>query len=207
MISNSDADTAIDNGKPLKELVPLFPSRVMAYAYYAQKMAERFLAAKPECADCGQPTNAEPLSFVWRATVHTAKTVGSSFFLTLILLMGGMVQVNQQNFVPVAFSTEHRLCPSCRQRYYLKRAAVGALHYLFFILLFVAFLITAIALVFFFVGLFYAHEMLLGVSSLLTGGLLVSGLLAVGYQKLQRWPIPSPLRRVGQLPFALERAQ
>lgn len=207
MTSYPAADLAIENGQPLKELVPLFPSRVIAYEYYAEKMAERFLMAKPECADCGQRTDVEPLSFVWRANVHTAKTVVAAFIQTLLSLLGGFVRVNAQDSFPVAFATHHRLCPGCRQRYHLKRATVGALHYLFFVLLFIAFLITALALLFFFVALFYAHELLLGVSGILLGGSLISVLLAIGHERLRRWPVPSTLRRVGQFPFALEKAQ
>jgi hypothetical protein len=205
MTSNPDADRAIENRRPLKELAPLFSSRVEACEYYAERATQRFFTAGPQCAHCDHPTDTEPLSFVWRANVHTAKTVAFSFFFTAIALLGHTIIVTK--CIPVGFATQHRLCPRCRRNYRLRRFAAGFLHYVFFALLIAALLVTVPAVIMLFVAIFYAHEMLLATLAASVAGVVVLALITAGFELLRRWPIPTPLRRVGQFPFALEKVR
>lgn len=88
MTNNPEADHAILIERPLRELVPKFSSRAQAYEYFAENMSRRYSTAEPQCAHCGQTTDAKPLSFVWRTNVHTARTVAVSFFFSAISLLG-----------------------------------------------------------------------------------------------------------------------
>jgi hypothetical protein len=199
-MGHPEAEQALASGSPLKELVPMFSSRAEAYEYFAQHMTQRFASADAHCAHCGQPTEAKPFSFVWRANVHTARTVLLSFVFTTIALLGRTVV---SHCIELQFATVHRLCPGCRRRHTLQRALAGLLYYIFFALLIVALLFTVPAVVMLFVAIFNDHGLIWGTLACTLTGLLVLGTLAAGFDWLRRWPIPRAARVVGQFPFAL----
>src|SRR2546429_10033037 len=124
-MSNLQADTMIESGQPLKEVVPIFPTKVAAYEYFARSMTQRFASAETCCAACGKLCEATPFAFTWRANLHTTKTVLLSFLFTALALFAHHLY---SRWVVVEFTTFHRLCALCRRRHRNRSIAVAA-HY------------------------------------------------------------------------------
>src|SRR5258708_37628067 len=110
---NPHADNIIERGQPLKEVVPVFPTKIAAYEYFARSMTQRFASADSHCARCGRDCELPPLSFTWRANLHTTKTVLLSFLFSALALFAAHLY---SRWVVVQFTTFHRLCSDCQRR-------------------------------------------------------------------------------------------
>jgi hypothetical protein len=199
-MSNLQADRMIENGAPLKELVPLFPAKNSAYEYFARTMTERFASADAHCAGCGRECATAPIAFTWRANLHTAKTVLVSFLLSALAIFAHHLYAR---WVVVEFTTVHRLCPHCRRRHRVRTVAASILHNVLFALMMMLLLLTVPLVIFLFAAIFVAPEgrKLTFAGSVL--GIAMLGLVAWGFELCRTSVIPGSLRKVGRFPFYL----
>jgi uncharacterized membrane protein len=199
-MSNSQADSMIESGQPLKELAMLFPARVAAYEYFAREMTQRFASAARSCATCGQQCEGQPLAFTWRANLHTTRTVLLSFMFTALAIFAHHLY---SRWVVVEFTTFHRLCSRCRRRHRTRSIAVAVLHKVLFAILILLLLVTVPLVIFLFVAIFAAPD---GTWMMVTGsalGLALLGVVAWGFEVCRRLLIPDSLRQIGRFPFFL----
>jgi len=199
-MSNLQADRIIESGKPLKELVPMFPAKTAAYEYFARSRTERFASADLNCAMCGQACEAPPIAFTWRANLHTTKTVLVSFLFSALAILAHHLY---SRWVVVEFTTFHRLCPDCRRRHRARTVAVSVFHKVLFAVLILALFLTVPLVIFLFVAIFVAPE---GKRLMLTGavvGLTFIGMVVWGFEMCRRSLIPGSLRQIGRFPFSL----
>jgi hypothetical protein len=144
-MTNPQADSMIESGQPLKEVVRIFPTKIAAYEYFARSMALRFASPDNHCAMCGRNTDAPPIRFTWRANVHTTKTVLLSFLFTAIALFAAHLY---SRWVVVEFATFHRLCPDCQRRHRFRSIVIGITHKVLFALLMLLLFLTVPLLIF-----------------------------------------------------------
>jgi len=201
-MSNLQADSAIESGKPLKEVVPMFPSKVAAYQYFANSMSKRFSFADTYCAKCGMPCKTPPLTFTWRANLHTTKTVLVSFLFTALAIFAHHLY---SRWVVVEFATQHRLCPACQRDHRKRVFMVAILQKALFAVLILILFLTVPAVIFTFMAMFAAPEgtWLFLASSVI--GLALLALVVWGFEGCRRFLIPHSLRQVGRFPFVLYR--
>ena len=199
-MTNPQADSMIESGQPLKELVPLFPTKSAAYEYFARSMTQRFASPDSHCAMCGRDCEAPPVGFTWRANVHTTKTVFLSFLFTSLALAAGHLY---SRWVVIEFTTFHRLCPQCQRGHRSRSAVVEFLRYLLFIALMLLLFLTVPLIVFAFAVPFIGLD---GAWWLLAGAVVGVGLLTLvvrGFEVCRRLLIPHSLRQIGRFPFML----
>jgi hypothetical protein len=203
-MTNSQADSLIEKGRPLKELVPLFPDKVTAYEYFARGMTGRFASPDTYCAACGRTCDGPPMAFTWRANLHTAKTVIISFLFSALALFAAHLY---SRWVVVQFTTFHQLCPECQRRHRIQSVIVGVLHKVLFAILMLLLFLTVPVIVFAFAVPFIAPE---GIWVTLAGAVIGVGLLvlvAQGFEACRKSLIPKSLRQIGQFPFSLYALQ
>src|SRR6266540_3508355 len=172
-VSNLQADTFIEVGRPLREVVPMFPSKTAAYEYFARSMTQRFASADLHCADCGQPCDAAPIGFTWRANVHTARTILVSFLLTAVSILAHHLYTR---WVVVEFTTFHRMCAQCQSRHRMRGITGGVLQKVLFAVLMLLLFVTVPAVVFLVAMPFIAPK---GIWLALVGTATGVGLLAL----------------------------
>jgi hypothetical protein len=201
-MTNEQAERIIENGRPLKELVPLFPDKIAAYKYFANSMTRRFASPDSHCAMCGRQCETPPVRFTWRANVHTTKTILLSFLLTTLALLAAHLY---SRWVVIEFTTFHRLCPDCQHRHRVRSVVVGVIHKGLFAILMLSLFVTVPLVVFLLVIPFIAPE---GIWPMLAGSVVGVGLLAHlvwGFETCRRSLIPHSLRQIGRFPFFLCR--
>ena len=199
-MSNLQADRMIESGQPLKELVPIFPTKTAAYEYFARSMTQRFASAELVCAMCGQECEAPPIAFTWRANLHTAKTVLASFLFSALAILAHHLY---SRWVVVEFTTFHRLCPHCSRRQRTRTVAVGILNKGLFSVLMLSLFLTVPLVIFLFVAIFAAPE---GKRLMLTGSVVGATLVVLvvwGFEVCRKSLIPGSLRQIGRFPFFL----
>jgi hypothetical protein len=199
-MTNPQADGMIESGQPLKDLVPIFPTKIAAYEYFARSMTRRFALPDSHCVMCGQDSDAPPVKFTWRANVHTTKTLLLSFLFTALALFAAHLY---SRWVVIEFATFHRLCPDCQRRYRSRRIVVGITHKVLFALLMLLLFLTVPLIIFLVAMPFIAPE---GARSFLAMSVVGVGLLAVvmwAFEGCRRSMIPHSLRKIGRFPFVL----
>ena len=199
-MTNPQADSMIESGRPWNEVAPLFPTKIAAYEYFARSMTHRFASADSHCAMCGRQCDTVPVAFTWRANLHTTKTVLLSFLITAMAIFGNHIY---SRWVVVQCTTFHRLCPDCRRRHRTRRLAAAVLHKLLFAVLILLVFLTVPSIIFLFVAIFAAPEvrwLMLGISFV---GVALLGLVAWSFELCRRILIPGPLRQIGRFPFFL----
>jgi hypothetical protein len=178
----------------------MFPTRIAAYEYFARSMTQRFASADRCCAGCGDPCEASPLAFTWRANLHTTKTVLLSFLLTALTIFAHHLY---SHWVVIEFTTFHRLCSSCRRRHRTRSMALTIIHKVLFAVSILLLCLTVPLVIFLFVAIFAAPE---GTWMILSGsvlGLALLGLVAWAFETCRRSAIPHSLSQIGQFPFFL----
>jgi len=178
----------------------MFPTKTAAYEYFARSMSRRFELPDSHCAMCGRDSEVQPVSFTWRANVHTTKTVLLSFLFAAIALLAAHLY---SRWVVVEFTTFHRLCPDCHRRHRSRSIVVGAMHKVLFAMLMLLLFLTVPLVIFLLVMPFIAPE---GTRLVLAGSVVGVGLLALvvwGFETCRRSLIPHSLRQIGRFPFFL----
>jgi uncharacterized membrane protein YeiB len=199
-MTNPQADSMIESGRPLKEVVPIFPTKIATYEYFARSMTQRFASPDSHCVMCGRDSDAPPIRFTWRANVHTTKTVLLSFLFTVIALFAAHLY---SRWVVIEFTTFHRLCPQCQRRHRLRRIIVGILRNVLFAMLILVLLLTVPMVIFTFAAPFIEPR---GTLLMLAGAAVGIGLLAFViscFEKCRTSLIPHSLRQIGRFPFSL----
>jgi hypothetical protein len=199
-MTNPQADAMIESGRPLKEIVLLFPNKAVAYEYFGRSMTHQFALRDSNCAICGRDRDTSTYCFTWRANIHTTKTVFLSFLFTALALFAAHLY---SRWVVVEFSTSHRLCQQCQRHHRSRGVIVGIFHKLLFAILMLLLFLTVPLVVFLFAAPFIAPE---GIWRMLAGALVGIGLLALvvfGFERCRRSMIPKPLRQIGRFPFFL----
>jgi hypothetical protein len=199
-MNNHQADVLIESGRPLKELTPLFPSRILACEYFARSMSLRFNSPESCCVLCRQNCDLPPVAFIWRANLHNAKTILLSFLLTAVGIFASFVY---SRWVVVEFTTFHRLCTSCQLRLRFRSTYIGVLQKALFAVLMLLLFLTVPVVIFFFVAIFGAPE---GMRKTLAGGIIGMGFLVLvgwGFEACRKAMIPPSLRLIGRFPFFL----
>jgi ABC-type multidrug transport system permease subunit len=199
-MTNLQADSMIESGRPWNEVAPLFPTKIAAYEYFARSMTRRFASPDSHCAMCGRDSDAPPVRFTWRANVHTTKTVLLSFLFTAIALFAAHLY---SRWVVVEFATFHRLCPDCQRRHRFRSIVIGITHKVLFALLMLLLFLTVPLIIFFVAMPFIAPE---GTWRFLALSVIGVGLLALvmwAFEACRRSLIPHSLRQIGRFPFVL----
>jgi hypothetical protein len=199
-MTNPQAESMIESGRPLKEVALIFPTKIAAYQYFANAMARRFASPTSCCAMCNRDCDASPVRIRWRANVHTTKTVFFSFLFTAVALFAAHLY---SRWVVVEFTTFHRLCLQCQRGHHSRRLAVNILHKALFATLISLLFLTVPLVIFLFAMPFIAPE---GTWLMLTGSLVGVGLIALvmwGFEACRSSVIPPPLRQIGRFPFFL----
>ena len=197
---NPQADSMIESGRPWNEVIPLFPTKISAYEYFAGSMARRFASADSHCAACGRQCDTAPIAFTWRANLHTVKTVLVSFLITAITIFGTHLY---SRWVVVEFTTFHRLCPACRRRHRIRGFAVALLQHLLFAALILLVILTVPSFIFLFLAIFAMPECRWQTFGISLIGVLLLGLVMWGFAMSKRFLIPESLRQIGRFPFFL----
>jgi hypothetical protein len=205
MSSIQSADQLIDSGRPLKELVPTFPTKIEAYQYFAASMSQRFATPASRCAGCDRPCEEPPFNFIWRANLHTTKTVFWSFFWSATAILARRLY---SQWLVVEFKTVHRFCLECQRRHRSRGIFIAIFEKLLFALLILLLFLTIPLAVFLFAMPFIAQkgEMLKGVIGFLVLSVIGIGLLALvarGFEICRKSLIPDSLRHIGRSPFFL----
>ncbi len=198
--AHPQADDMIESGRPWKDLFPLFPNKEAAYQYYGFNMFHRFNSPAPYCAMCGRSCDQPPITFIWRANLHTKKTVLLSFIFSAIAVwMGGLYS----RWIIVQFATTHCLCLDCQRRHRNRKALAAVTHKLLFALLILLVCLTVPLVVFLLAFVFIMPEgvKMFGLLSLTGIGLLA--LVTWGIDGCRRAIIPQSLHRIGRFPFFL----
>jgi len=199
-MTNPQADSMIESGRPWNEVAPLFPTKIAAYEYFARSMTFRFASPDSHCAMCGRQCDTVPIAFTWRANLHTTKTVLVSFLFTAIAIFAHHLY---SRWIVVDFTTVHRLCPDCRRRHRARGVAVAVLHKLLFTALILLVFLTVPSIIFLFVAIFAAPEgrwLMLGISVV---GVALLGLVMWSFEMCRRFLIPESLHQIGRFPFFL----
>jgi hypothetical protein len=199
-MTNPQADSMIESGQPLKEVVPIFPTKIAAYEYFARSMTRRFALPDSHCVMCGRDSDAPPVRFTWRANVHTTKTVLLSFLFTALALFAAHLY---SRWVVIEFATFHRLCPDCQRRHRSRSIVIGITHKVLFALLVLLLFLTVPLIIFFVAMPFIAPE---GTWPFLALSVVGIGLLALvmwAFEACRRSLIPHSLRQIGRFPFFL----
>jgi hypothetical protein len=199
-MTNPQADNLIESGRPLKEIVPIFPTKIAAYEYFARSMTRRFALPDSYCAMCGRMGETSPVMFIWRANVHTTKTVLLSFLFTALALFAAQLY---SRWEVVQFITFHRLCPQCQHQHRTRNTVASVLHKALFAMLMLLLFLTVPLVIFLFAMPFIAPE---GTWLMLTGSLVGVGLIALvvwGFEICRKSVIPHSLRQIGRFPFFL----
>ena len=147
---------------------------------------------------CGRDSEAPPVSFTWRANVHTPKTVLLSVLFTALALLAAHLY---SRWVVVEFTTFHRWCPDCQRRHRSRSIVVGAMHKVPFAVLMLLLFLTVPLVIFLFVMPFTAPE---GTRLMLAGSVVGVGLLALvvwGFETCRRSLIPPSLRQIRRFAF------
>jgi hypothetical protein len=201
---NQQADNMIECGRPWKDLFLLFSSKRATYEYFAVNRSRRFKAPDTYCAACGQHCDTPPIKFIWRANLHTRKTILLSFVFTMIAVWAYSVY---SRWVVVQFVTFHRLCLNCQRQHRNRRIISVVLNKILFSALILFVFLTVPATVFFIASIFVIPEarILFAVGALIGIGLL--GLVAWGFEMCRRAIIPQTLRQIGRFPFFLYELQ
>lgn len=202
--NNLEADRALESGQTLKEILPFFPNKVDANRYLATYLSRRYASVGPYCVWCNQPCHNQPIAFIWRANLNTAKTVFVSFLLSAFTIF---IHHIQSRYVVVEFVTHHRFCPKCQQIHRRRSMMAEAAHYLLFIILILLLFMTVPPAVLFVACIFVAPDiawnLLLGA---MAGLILLFGVVQ-GYAACRRWLIPESLRLIRRSPFFLQSLQ
>jgi hypothetical protein len=199
-MTNPQADSLIERGQPLKEMVPLFPIKVEAYQYFANSMTRMYSTPDCHCCDCGRDCQEPPVRFIWRANIHTTKTIILSFLFTALALIAAHLY---SRWIVVEFATLHRLCLQCQRRHRTRCILVAVLHKVYFAVLILLLFLTVPAIVFCVAMSFIAPEterLFLPASVI---GVALVALIARGFEMCRRLLIPQSLRQVGRFPFFL----
>ena len=144
-MSTPQADSLIESGQPLRSVASFFPTKVEAYEYFARSMTQRFASPDFHCAMCGRACEELPVSFRWRANLHTTKTVMLSFLITTVAIFAHHLY---SRWVVVEFTTFHRLCPQCQHRQRIRSIVVSLLHKALFAVLVLLLCLTVPSVVF-----------------------------------------------------------
>ena len=199
-MTNPQADSMIESGRPLKEVVALFQTKIAAYEHFARSMTQRFALPDSHCIMCGRESDVPPVRFTWRANIHTTKTVVLSFLFTALALFAAHLY---SRWVVIEFATFHRLCPQCQRRHRFRRIVVGILRNVLFAVLILALLLSVPAIIFTFAAPFIEPR---GAWVMLAGAIVGVGLLALvisGFEKCRTSLIPRSVRQIGRFPFFL----
>lgn len=182
----------------------MFPNKIAACEYFASAMSKSFAVPDRGCAMCGRESDQPPFTFIWRANLHTSKTILISFVFSAMALAAHHIY---SQWHVVEFATTHRLCAQCEARHRRRQLAVGLLrHVLFAVLMLLVFvgvpaLIFSIAAPFIGLGL-KGYFVLLGV---VAAGLAVLALVLKGFEWCRTSLIPRSLLRIRRLPFVLHK--
>jgi len=198
------ADSMIENGRPWKDLFPFFPNKEAAYQYFAFYMSQRFNASAPYCAMCERPCDLPPKTFIWRANLHTKKTVLLSFIFSAIAVWTGGLY---SRWIAVQFATVHCLCMDCQRRHHNRKVLAAVAHKILFAALILLLCLTVPLVVFSLAFIFIMPEgiKMFGLLSLIGAGLLL--LVTWGIDGCRRAIIPKSLHQIGRFPFFLYKLQ
>jgi hypothetical protein len=199
-MTNLQADSMIEGGQPLKEIISIFPTKIAAYEYFARSMTRRFALPDSHCVMCGRNSDEPPVRFTWRANVHTTKTVFLSFLFTAIALFAAQFY---SRWVVIEFATFHRLCPDCQRRHRSRSIVIGVTHKVLFALLMLLLFLTVPMITFLVAMPFIAPE---GTWFMLAGSVAGVSLLALvlwAFETCRKLLIPQSLRQIGRFPFFL----
>ena len=199
-MNNHQADELIENGRPLKELTPLFPSRILACEYFARSVSRRFISPESCCVVCRQYCDVPPVAFTWRANLHNAKTILLSFLVTAVGIFASFLY---SRWVVIEFTTFHRLCTSCQLRHRFRIAYIGVLQKALFAVLMLLLFLTVPSVIFFFVAIFVAPEVIRKMLTAAIIGMDFLGLVGWGFDACRKSMIPPSLRLIGRFPFFL----
>jgi hypothetical protein len=199
-MTNPQVDSMIENGKSLKEVIPVFPTKIAAYEYYARYMTQRFASPDKCCVVCSRSCEDPPVKFSWRANIHTTKTVLLSFLFTALALFAAHLY---SRWVVIEFATYHRLCPDCRRRHRLRSILIGIARKVLFTLLMLLLFLTVPLVVFLIAMPFIAPEITWPVLAIAVLGIGLLALNISGFEICRRSQIPHSLRQVGRIPFFL----
>ncbi len=199
-MTNLQADRLIESGQPLKKIVPLLPTKIAPYQYFANSMSRRFALPDSRCAMCGRECNVAPVHCWWRANLHTTKTVVLSFLFSALALLGGHLY---SRWVVVEFATLHRFCADCQRRYRLHTIVISVVRQVLLAILILVLLLTVPAIIFLLAVPFIAPKAtwLMLAASVVGVGLLA--LVVWAFEKCRSSLIPNSLRQIGRLPFFL----
>jgi hypothetical protein len=194
------ADNMIENGRPWKDIFVLFPTKIIAYQYFAKHMSQRFGTPESFCAMCRQPCNAPPIQIAWKANLHPAKTVLLSFLLSAITVLASSLY---SRWVVVGFVTVHRLCLPCQRRQRVRSIVIAILQKALFTALILLLFLTVPMVVFLFAVSFIAPKALIPLTVGLIAGLGLLAFITWGFNACRKAIIPQSLRQIGRFPFFL----
>lgn len=191
----------IDAGRPLSELVPLFPNRPAAYHGYAEWMATRFgQVSTTACAACGHASPAREEEYRWEATVNTRRTILWSFLVSMLTVL---LRTIYTRVYRVRFVTRHRFCAACTQSARRRRWLTHAVRHLCFALLITSLLAIVPLTIFALAMVFAAPDLVPKMILFWLAALLPLSLSVAGVEWCRRFAIPTALRHIGRFPFVL----
>jgi hypothetical protein len=199
-MTNSQADILIERDRPIKELAPLFPSKIAACEYFGGYMTKRHAVPDSRCAMCSRECQTAPMNFIWRANLHTTMTVLMSLLFTALAVFAHHLY---SRWIVVEFTTVHRLCAECQDRHKKRRIAMAVLGKVLFAVLMLPLFVTVPMFIFLLVIPFIAPE---GFWKMFTGtifGLALLALIILGFELSRRALIPNSLQHIGRFPFSL----
>lgn len=181
-------------------MFPLFPTKIATYEYFAKNMSQHFSSPSSYCAMCGQPCDVPPIQFVWRANLHTAKTILLSFVFSAIALLASSLY---SRWMVVEFVTVHHLCLNCQRRQRTRSIAITILQKVLFAALILLIFLTVPTVIFLFAVIFVAPEAVLPLTIGLAIGLGLLAFVTWGFDACRKSIIPQSLRPIGRFPFFL----
>ena len=165
----------------------MFPAKTAAYEYFAHSTSRRFAQADSLCVMCRRECETPPVKFLWRANVHTRKTVLWSFLLSITVLVTHHLY---SSCVVVEFSTFHRLCVHCQRRHRWRSIQVAVLHKLLFTAMIVLLFLTVPLVVFLVAIPFIAPELVWRVSGVVLVGVAALATVIWGFEICRKLRFP-----------------
>lgn len=200
-MTQSDADSIIKNGGPLKELLPLFPSKTEAYVHYARTVAQHYASPGTNCVMCHQSCHEPVVSAAWEAKIHTSKTVLLSFMFSTLALVAGHLYTRWE---AVRFVTYHRLCTTCQHLHKRRRNFLLVAENLLFACLIALLLLTVPSVIFLLVLPFIEPRTLFYLLPATVIGIGLLKFVIRGFEACRTSLIPPSIRIIGRSPFSLQ---